>query len=64
MEEGIYIYCIIESKEPRHFDATGIGGRGDDVYTVFFQDIGAVVSKSPVKAWQLPSAARYWPSPL
>ena len=51
MEEGIYIYCIIESKEPRHFDATGIGGRGDDVYTVFFQDIGAVVSKSPVKKY-------------
>ena len=51
MEEGIYIYCIIESKEPLSFGATGIGGRGDDVYTVCFRDIGAVVSKSPVRKY-------------
>ncbi|MBA4391859.1 MAG: gas vesicle synthesis GvpLGvpF [Syntrophus sp. (in: bacteria)] len=51
LEEGIYIYCIIESKEPLLFGAIGIGGRGDDVYTVSFQDIGAVVSKSPVKKY-------------
>jgi len=51
MEEGIYIYCIIESKEPLSFGAIGIGGRGDDVYTLSFQDLGAVVSKSPVKKY-------------
>jgi hypothetical protein len=51
VEEGIYIYCIIESQEPLLFGAVGIGGRGDDVYTVSFQDIGAVVSKSPVKKY-------------
>jgi hypothetical protein len=51
MEEGIYIYCIIESKEPLSFGAIGIGGRGDDVYTVCFRDIGAVVSKSPVRKY-------------
>jgi hypothetical protein len=51
MEEGIYIYCIIESKEPVSFGAIGIGGRGDDVYTLSFRDIGAVVSKSPVKKY-------------
>lgn len=53
MEEGIYIYCIIESKEPLSFGTIGIGGRGDDVYTVSFQDIGAVVSKSPVKKYSV-----------
>ena len=51
MEEGVYIYCIAESKEPRLFGATGIGGRGDEVYTVSFRDIGAVVSSSPVKKY-------------
>ena len=51
MEEGIYIYCIIESKEPPLFGAIGIGGRGDNVYTIPFQDIGAVVSNSPVKKY-------------
>jgi hypothetical protein len=51
LEEGIYIYCIVESKAPRLFDAIGIGGRGDEVYTVSFKDIGAVVSNSPVKKY-------------
>lgn len=51
MEEGIYIYCIAELREPHHFGPIGIGARGDDVYTVSFQDIVAVVSKSPVKKY-------------
>jgi len=51
VEEGIYIYCIIESKEPLSFGSIGIGERGDDVYTLSFQDIGAVVSNSPIKKY-------------
>jgi hypothetical protein len=51
VEEGIYIYCIAELKEPHYFGAIGIGDRGDDVYTLSFQDIAAVVSKSPVKKY-------------
>lgn len=51
LEDGLYIYCINESKEPLSFGAAGIGGRGDAVYTVPFQDIGAVVSNSPVKKY-------------
>ena len=27
--EGKYVYCIIESKEPRSFGPIGIGARGD-----------------------------------
>ena len=57
MEEGAYIYCINESKEPLSFGAIGIGGRGDEVYTVPFRDIGAVVSNSPVKKY--PVAREY-----
>jgi hypothetical protein len=32
--EGKYVYCIIETSEPRSFGPMGIGGRGDDVHTV------------------------------
>src|SRR5207253_11491102 len=45
-DEGIYVYCIIESAEPRSFGKIGIGGRGDDVYTVHHEDLAAVVSRS------------------
>jgi len=51
LEEGIYIYCITGSKKPESFDAAGIGGRGDDVYTVCFRDISAVVSIAPIKKY-------------
>ena len=57
MEEGVYIYCINELKEPLSFGAIGIGGRGDEAYTVPFRDIGAVVSNSPVKKY--PVAREY-----
>jgi hypothetical protein len=57
LEDGVYIYCINESKEPLSFGAVGIGGRGDAVYTVPFRDIGAVVSNSPVKKY--PVAREY-----
>jgi len=45
-DEGIYVYCIIESAEPRSFGKIGIGGRGDEVYTVHHEDLAAVVSSS------------------
>src|SRR5438093_10429447 len=47
-DEGIYVYCIIESAEPRSFGKIGIGGRGDEVFTVHHQDLAAVVSRSPL----------------
>ena len=46
--EGIYVYCIIESPGPRTFGNIGIGGRGDDVFTVHHQDLAAVVSRTPL----------------
>jgi len=46
--EGVYVYCIIESGDAQTFGPIGIGGRGDDVYTVHHRDLAAVVSKGPL----------------
>jgi hypothetical protein len=50
-EEGIYVYCIIESDEPLTFGNIGIGGRGDEVFTVHFNGLAAVVSRAPLKVY-------------
>lgn len=47
-KEGKYIYCIIESNQAQSFGRLGIGGRGDEVYTICFDDLAAVVSNSPI----------------
>ncbi|HEX8843336.1 MAG TPA: GvpL/GvpF family gas vesicle protein [Pyrinomonadaceae bacterium] len=46
--EGKYVYCIIEAAEPRSFGPMGIGGRGDEVYTVQHKGLAAVVSNTPI----------------
>jgi hypothetical protein len=46
--EGVYVYCIIESDEPKTFGKLGIGGRGDEVFTVHYRDLAAVVSRTPI----------------
>ena len=53
MKEGKYIYCIIASKEARSFGALGIGDRGDELYTILFDDIAAVVSNSPIISYSI-----------
>jgi len=47
-ESGIYVYSIIECAEPRSFGKIGIGVRSDEVYTVHYKDLAAVVSRSPL----------------
>src|SRR5438477_11212988 len=47
-EGGRYVYGIVETKEHLNFGKIGIGGVGEQVYTVNYQDIAAVVSKTPV----------------
>ena len=47
-KEGKYIYCIIESNQPRSFGPLGIGGRADELYTVCFNGLAACVSNSPI----------------
>jgi hypothetical protein len=43
-KEGKYIYCIIETKQQRNFGPIGIGGRGDEVLTIGYDDLSMVVS--------------------
>ena len=46
--EGIYIYGIIAATQRREFGPLGIGQRGDTVYTLHYQDLAAIVSRSPI----------------
>jgi len=47
-KEGKYIYGVIGTGEKKSFGPIGIGERGDEVYTVPYQDIAAVTSDSPI----------------
>lgn len=42
-----YLYCVIQAKEPQQFGPLGIGGRGDPLTTVHWEDLACVVSDSP-----------------
>ena len=48
MKEGKYIYCIIGAGVTKTFGSQGIGGRGDELYTIYFDNISAIVSNSPI----------------
>jgi len=52
-QEGKYIYCIIEAVEARSFGPLGIGGRGDELFTVCLGGLAAVVSNSPIIEYSL-----------
>lgn len=51
--EGKYIYCVIDSNQPQSFGPLGIGGRGDQLHTICFNDISAVVSDAPMKRYRV-----------
>ena len=55
IKEGKYIYCIIEIETAvaKTFGSQGIGGRGDELYTVCFNDIAAVVSNSSIMRYKV-----------
>jgi hypothetical protein len=46
--EGCYFYGVLAAKGRREFGPIGIGGRGDVVYTLPYQDIAAIISHSPI----------------
>lgn len=50
-KEGKYIYGVIGTREGKSFGPIGIGDRGDEVYVLPYQDIAAVVSGSPIVAY-------------
>jgi hypothetical protein len=47
-KEGKYIYCIIGTRQDRNFGPLGIGGRGDEVLSIGYDDLSMVVSSYPV----------------
>lgn len=53
LKQGKYIYCITELGQPRSFGPLGIGAAGNEVYTVCFGGISAVVSDAPMKKYTL-----------
>lgn len=53
MEEGNYLYCIIGTDEARNFGPIGIGGRGDIVSTIGYEDVSCVASRSPVEDYAI-----------
>lgn len=46
--EGKYLYCIIPSMHDRNFGPIGVGGRGDEVLTIGYEDLTMVVSNHPL----------------
>jgi hypothetical protein len=50
-ESGIYVYCVIEADGPQAFGKIGIGGRGDEVYTIHYKDLAAVVSRTALMVY-------------
>jgi len=52
-KEGKYIYCVIDSGQPQSFGPLGIGGGGDELHTVCFDDIAALVSDAPLRKYRV-----------
>jgi hypothetical protein len=52
-KEGKYIYCIINSGQLRFFGPLGIGGRGDQLHTICFNGMAALVSNAPVGKYRV-----------
>jgi len=50
-EEGKYLYCIIEDSNARNFGPIGIGDRGDEVTTIPYGELSAVVSSIPMSRY-------------
>ena len=51
VEEGKYVYCIIKSPRTREFGQIGIGEGTNNVYTVHFGELAAVVSDTPIRIY-------------
>jgi len=53
IREGVYMYCIIGSGQPQSFGTLGIGGRGDELFSVCGDGLSAVVSRSPIQKFKM-----------
>jgi len=52
-KQGKYIYCVIESDQPQSFGPFGIGGRGDQLHTICFNGVAALVSDAPLGKYRV-----------
>jgi hypothetical protein len=52
-KQGKYIYCVIESGRPQSFGPFGIGGRGDQLHTICFNGVAALVSDAPIGKYRV-----------
>jgi hypothetical protein len=48
LKEGKYIYGIIRNSAPLNYGPIGMGKRADEVYSICYKGISAIVSNSPV----------------
>jgi hypothetical protein len=48
VNEGRYVYCVIQSEKALSFGLLGIGPESSEVHTVLYRDIAAVVSNTPM----------------
>ena len=48
---GKYVYCIVQTDDPRRFGPIGIGTEPAEVHTVNYRDIAAVVSDTPLEVY-------------
>ena len=48
MDEGKYLYCVINESQERNFGPMGIGDGGDEVHTLCFRDLACVISSTPM----------------
>jgi hypothetical protein len=55
-EQGQYLYAIVATNEEKRFGPIGIGDKENEVYTVCYQDIGAVISDSPISQYSVTRA--------
>jgi hypothetical protein len=56
-DAGVYVYCVAHAgpftHDGAHFESAGIGGRGDTVRIVAWEDLVAIVSDSPKARYEL-----------
>jgi len=52
-KEGKYIYCVIDSDKQQSFGPLGIGARGNELHTICFNDIAALVSDAPLGKYRV-----------
>ncbi len=56
IDNGLYLYAIMNNGRGRSFGPVGIGDQGGEVYTVSHGDVSAVVSPSPVREYPVTRA--------